>query len=196
MFSIYLARLVSNADIIYVRRRVHDARINKNISLPYLLPYHLKFRWNFITHLKKIGARRVFPCWDEPALKATFNISVHHATHHFVFSTMPLREPQVFENDGSTWSHFQTTPVMSTYLVGIVAVDLYRGLEEIRPSVSIWSRFGIANKLTFAQQVAETVLRQLTRHTNTTLILPKINMVFLPSYVMDSSSVWGVLLFR
>ncbi|XP_011864153.1 PREDICTED: glutamyl aminopeptidase-like [Vollenhovia emeryi] len=45
-----------------------------------------------VTFFKPNKARQVFPCWDEPELKATFNISVMHHRKYRVLSNMPMRE--------------------------------------------------------------------------------------------------------
>ena len=37
-------------------------------------------------------ARRVFPCWDEPSLKATFCINVSAPKNRVVLSNMPVIE--------------------------------------------------------------------------------------------------------
>jgi len=71
-----------------------------------------------MTHFHPIGARRVFPCWDEPAYKASFNISIKHFDHYEALSNMPARN--IVKDTKMTWTHFHQTPVMSTYLVAIM----------------------------------------------------------------------------
>ncbi|KAJ6627972.1 peptidase family M1-domain-containing protein [Mycena sp. CBHHK59/15] len=86
------------------------------------------------------GARRAFPCWDEPALKATFAIGLISRAGTVNLSNMPAyaEEPcdpgeeldRLFafpedatgdddDDAGFAWkiTRFETTPVMSTYLV-------------------------------------------------------------------------------
>ncbi len=64
-------------------------------------------------------AKRMFPCFDQPDLKAVFDISVTAPAHWQVVSngaTVDVRR------DGDTAVHtFATTPKMSTYLVALVA---------------------------------------------------------------------------
>jgi aminopeptidase N len=43
-----------------------------------------------ITKMEPHYARRMFPCFDEPALKATFNITVLRKSSHVALSNMPL----------------------------------------------------------------------------------------------------------
>ncbi|XP_029160654.1 glutamyl aminopeptidase-like, partial [Nylanderia fulva] len=74
--------------------------------------------------LGAIGARQLFPCWDEPAFKATFNISVRHYMGYSVWSTMPIREETVDKND-MVWTHFKITRSMPTYLISLLLYDSY-----------------------------------------------------------------------
>lgn len=47
-------------------------------------------KWYAATHFRPNLARRVFPCFDEPALKATFLLSVARQKHMTALSNMPL----------------------------------------------------------------------------------------------------------
>lgn len=80
-------------------------------------------RWFVATQFKAIGARQLFPCWDEPAFKATFNISVRHHIHYMSLSNMPVQNVTRDKNN-ILWTHFETTRLMSTYLVALVLHDI------------------------------------------------------------------------
>lgn len=58
--------------------------------------------------------RRCFPCWDEPAIKARFNISMTIPENLVGLSNMPLVEEKKNEN-GTKTLKFSTSPIMSTY---------------------------------------------------------------------------------
>ena len=51
--------------------------------------YYCNSRWMGVTQFEQHGARRAFPCFDEPLFKAKFTISIAHAPEHKVLSNMP-----------------------------------------------------------------------------------------------------------
>src|SRR5215207_9257244 len=67
-------------------------------------------------------ARRVFACFEQPDLKATFAFTVTALAHWEVVSNVPTPEPTVVGDDESAkrWA-FEPTPRMSTYITALVA---------------------------------------------------------------------------
>lgn len=59
-----------------------EIKINKNFPKMY-------FRALLASQLEPTFARYVFPCFDEPALKATFNITIIHHPSYVALSNMP-----------------------------------------------------------------------------------------------------------
>lgn len=65
---------------------------------------------------KPTDCRRVFPCWDEPDMKATFElILITKKGLQPLSNTMPIEEKHL--PDHWTQTRFEKTPQMSTYLV-------------------------------------------------------------------------------
>jgi len=144
---------------------------------------------------KKNAARLVFPCWEEPASKTTFNISVRHHKLYSVFSTMPIREKLVNADDTMIWSHFETTPLMSTYQLGIALIDVQRFNDKANV-INVWCREDLNTQVAFVQRIARVIARRLERYMNSSLKIPKLDIIVVPDYEADSSSVWGILFLR
>ncbi|HUB70236.1 MAG TPA: M1 family metallopeptidase, partial [Acidimicrobiales bacterium] len=76
-------------------------------------------RWIAATQFESTDARRAFPCWDEPDLKATFAISIVADDGLTVLSNAHEVGSELLAN-GKRSTRFATTIKMSTYLVAFV----------------------------------------------------------------------------
>lgn len=76
------------------------------------------------TQFEATDARRCFPCWDEPLLKATFRVTLITNADDVTVSNMPVCDTLVGSAanlpDGRKKVVFGVTPVMSTYLLAFV----------------------------------------------------------------------------
>lgn len=91
----------------------------------YTDPGETEVKQQFSTQFEATDARRAFPCFDEPALKATFKISISHPEELTCISNMSVKDTFA-STDGqkSVKTDFDTSPPMSTYLVAWVVGDL------------------------------------------------------------------------
>ena len=89
-----------------------------------------KERYMLTTQFEAANARAAFPCFDEPAFKATFDVSLIVNTDMTALSNMPVKGEHLLPH-GKKQVVFQTTPRMSTYL-------LYLGVGHFR-SISMQS---------------------------------------------------------
>ncbi|KAL9596173.1 MAG: hypothetical protein Q9179_004710 [Wetmoreana sp. 5 TL-2023] len=69
----------------------------------------------FSTQFESCDARRAFPCFDEPSLKASFDFSIEIPSDLVALSNMPERET-VERRKGLKVVSFERSPVMSTYV--------------------------------------------------------------------------------
>ena len=80
--------------------------------------------------------RNMYPCFDQPDLKATFDFSALVPAHWEVISNNPVKSKSDVADGKRRWE-FTTTPVISTYITALVAGpysqvhDEYRGKKNI-----------------------------------------------------------------
>ncbi|XP_061285933.1 aminopeptidase Q isoform X2 [Bos javanicus] len=153
------------------------------------------------SHMEPTFARNVFPCFDEPALKATFNITVIHHPRYMALSNMPkLSQSEKEDVNGSKWTvtTFHTTPHMPTYLAAFVICDYeHIGRIERGKEIRIWARKdAIADgNADFALNITGPIFSFLEDLFNISYPLPKTDIIALPTFDNRAMENWGLLIF-
>ncbi|TBU06004.1 aminopeptidase [Hamiltosporidium magnivora] len=74
------------------------------------------------SHFEPTAARQAFPCFDQPDMKATFNIKITHSKELTCLSNMSVKTEEINENFKTVF--FNQKPKMSTYLVAFAIGNL------------------------------------------------------------------------
>ncbi|MEJ6542933.1 aminopeptidase N [Brachybacterium paraconglomeratum] len=82
------------------------------------------------TQFEVSDARRMFACFEQPDLKATYQLTVTAPDHWRVISNSPTPEPTVAGEGTATWA-FSPTERISTYLVALIAGNYQGGTGEV-----------------------------------------------------------------
>ncbi|KAK8660807.1 hypothetical protein V6N13_051716 [Hibiscus sabdariffa] len=133
-----------------------------------------------VTQFEPADARRCFPCWDEPACKATFKITLDVPSELVALSNMPVIEEKV--NGPLKTVSYQESPIMSTYLVAVV-IGLFDYVEDHTPDgikVRVYCQVGKADQGKFALKVALGTLGLYKDYFAVPYPLPKLDMIAIP----------------
>lgn len=178
---------------------IFSTKLNRNMEGCYLSSYSHNGKEHKIvtTQFESHYAREAFPCVDEPAAKAVFELTLIVPDYDPSQDVVLTNMPPVGQTNGRF--EFAPTPRMSTYLLAWVIGPLQ--------SVSIVNQNGVRvssycalnqplESLLFANQTAAKALEYYDEKFGTKYPLPKLDQVALPDFESGAMENWGLVTYR
>lgn len=156
-------------------------------------------RYAAVTQLEAADARRCFPCWDEPALKATFSLTVTAPKDRIVLSNMPqISEETDPDNGGNKIVRFDTSPKMSTYLVAVVVGEFEHVECQSKEGilVRVFTPLGKKDQGKFALDACSKAITFYKDFFGISYPLPKYDCIAISDFECGAMENWGLVTFR
>ncbi len=156
------------------------------------------------TQMEPTDARRVFPCWDEPVYRATYDMTLVVRDHLMAVANMPVVKEApasasaLAEGTTGKWKEvtFARTPSMASYLVALYAGE-FEALEGEQDGVKlrILTTEGKRASAAYALESTKRILRYYNEYFGLKYPLPKLDQIGVPNAFATFSAMenWGCI---
>ncbi|KAG9243459.1 peptidase family M1-domain-containing protein [Calycina marina] len=152
------------------------------------------------TQMEATDCRRAFPCFDEPALKAAFTVTLVAEKKFTCLSNMDVHSDTEVTASGISKQavKFNKSPVMSTYLVAFIVGELnYIETNEFRLPIRIYAPINQdIEHGRFALDLAARTLAFYEKTFDSNFPLPKMDMIAIPDFAAGAMENWGLVTYR
>jgi aminopeptidase N len=147
------------------------------------------------TKMESTDARRMFPCWDEPAFRSSFQLKVTLPTGWQAVSNMPVATQVV--NGAVTITKFRPSPPMPSYLVELTAGELgeIAGRSD-GVGLGIWAARGREQDGKTALANAKQILADYDDYFGYRYPLPKLDSIAVPGGFGGAMENWGAITYN
>ena len=160
--------------------------------------------WHYMlsTQFESCDARQAFPCFDEPNLKATFDLTIEVPYDQVALSNMPVKEVSSSGNGNKTVK-FETSPVMSTYLLAWAVGDFEyveafteREYNGKKLPVRVYTTRGLKEQGRWALEHAPKIIDYFSKIFDIDYPLPKSDLLAVHEFTHGAMENWGLVTYR
>jgi aminopeptidase N len=142
------------------------------------------------TQFEATDARRFFPCWDEPAFRARFQLTVIVPENWLAVSNMPVETEKKIAAGKEV--RFAPTPPMSSYLNVLVAGELDLIESRVGPTqIRVIATKGKAELGRYALEASAQILQYYNDYFGLRYPLPKLDQIAIPGGFGGAMENWG-----
>ncbi|KAJ5681936.1 uncharacterized protein N7477_001876 [Penicillium maclennaniae] len=174
--------------------------LNDNMAGFYRSSYKVNGETKYIasTQMEPTDCRRAFPCFDEPALKAKFTVTLVADKSMTCLSNMDVESETDVQGGSKKAVKFSTSPDMSTYLVAFIVGHLnYIETKNFRVPIRVYATPDQdIEHGRFSLELAARTLAFYEKAFDSEFPLPKMDMVAVPDFSAGAMENWGLITYR
>ncbi|KAJ5895099.1 hypothetical protein N7495_006790 [Penicillium taxi] len=174
--------------------------LNDNMAGFYRSSYKTNGETKYIasTQMEPTDARRAFPCFDEPALKAKFTVTLVADKSMTCLSNMDVASETDVQGGAKKAVKFNTSPLMSTYLIAFIVGHLnHIETKNFRVPIRVYATPDQdIEHGRFSLELAAKTLAFYEKAFDSDFPLPKMDMVAVPDFSAGAMENWGLITYR
>ncbi|XP_074533010.1 alanyl (membrane) aminopeptidase-like b isoform X2 [Halichoeres trimaculatus] len=192
-YSLFLAfkgEISENLQGLYVSHYVEGHPVDEDDTSPN--------RFLVATNLQPADARRVFPCFDEPEMKAEFDVTIIHRRDTTALGNSGRSESNIIDEEWK-YTRFYRTPKMSTYLFAFTVSRFESVLSPHgRVEIRTFARPEAikAGHAQYAASVTGKILSYYEQHFGINYQQKKLDQIALPDLAPAAMENWGLITYE